>query len=297
MKQSRLTWRMVSALAAVGWCVSGQAATLAEIKARGYMVVAVAAEPSAFATMRNGKRTGFDADLLNKLRQASPFEIREKPMPDGALAASLQNGEADAAAASVEISPARQQILDFAPPVAESTLYYLKCHDDRMINSVGDLGGRRLGIRSGSASFLALTEVEHNLAKAGNKPLGQITQYASDAEAYKALENQKIDYVINDIADLAALAKGKPKSFAVGQPVAHKSYVAWAVAKNNGELGDYLKSFMLLERANGDLAALQQKWLGRRFADMPDSVAARDWWAGRADRPAVFPIPTLRDPD
>jgi polar amino acid transport system substrate-binding protein len=297
MTKSRLVGRVLPVLLAAGWSACGQAASLAEIKARGYMVVAVAAETSPFATVQNGKRKGFDADLLDKLRHAAPVEIREKPMPAAALAASLQSGEVDAIATSLEISPARQQILDFAPPVAESTLYYLKRRDDSAIRSLGDLGGKQLGLRKGSATFLALTEVEHNLAKAGNKPLGTPIEYPSDADSYHALETRKIDYVIGDIDDLAEIAKSKPKVFAVGQPVAHKNFVAWAVAKNNNELGDFLKTFMLQERSSGDLATLQQKWLGWRFAELPDSVSAQDWWTNRQDKPAVFPIPTLRDPD
>jgi polar amino acid transport system substrate-binding protein len=297
MTQIRLAWLVLPVLMAAGSSGSGQAATLAEIKARGYMVVAVAAETSPFATVQNGKRTGFDADLLDKLRHAVPFEIREKQVPAAALAASLQHGEVDVVATSLEISPARQQVLDFAPPLAESTLYYLTRHGDPAIKTLGDLGGRQLGIRKGSATFLALTEVEHNLAKTGNKPLGKPTEYASDAESYQALTEKKVDFVINDIDDLAELAKSKPKDFAVGQPVAHKTYVAWAVAKDNGELADLLKGFVQQQRSNGDLAKLQQKWLGWRFADLPDSVAAQDWWTARQDKPAVFPIPSLRDPD
>ena len=297
MTKIRRAWLVLPVLLAAGWGASGQAASLAEIKARGYMVVAVAAETSPFATIQNGKRTGFDADLLDRLRHAAPFEIRERPVPAASLAASLQSGEIDAIATSLEISPARQQILDFAPPVAESTLYYLKRHNDTAIKSLGDLGGRKLGLRKGSATFLALTEVEHNLAKTGNKPLGTPTEYPSDTDTYRALETRKIDYVIGDIDDLAEIAKSKPKAFAVGQPVAHRNFVAWAVAKHNEALADFLKTFMLHERTSGDLATLQQKWLGWRFADLPDSVSAQDWWTNRQDKPAVFPIPTLRDPD
>jgi polar amino acid transport system substrate-binding protein len=297
MKQTHTAWRTLSLLAVAGWSVAGQAATLDEIKQRGYMVVAVAAEASPFATVKDGKRTGFDAALLDKLRHAAPFEIRERSVPAATLAATVQSGQADAVAASLEITPTRQQSLDFAPPIAEATLYYLTRSNDRIIKSIGDLGGRPLGARTGSAGFLALTELEHDLAKASNKPLGKPTEYVNDADAAQALESRKIDYFVDDIADLAEIAQRKPKLFAIGQPVGHKSYVAWAVAKNNGELADFLKGFVLQERSDGDLDALQQKYLGRRFADLPDGVTAQDWWTARTDRPAVFPIPTLRDPD
>ena len=106
-----------------------------------------------------------------------------------------------------------------------------------------------------------------------------------------------VDYVINDIADLAQIVKKQPAAFAVGQPVAHQTYVAWAVAKDNADLAALLKNFMLQERSSGDLANLQQKWLGWRFADLPASVSVQDWWTNRSDRPSEFPIPTPKDPD
>jgi len=289
--------RALSLLLLAGWTASAHAATLAEIRQRGYMVVAISDAASPFAVTTRGKRAGFDAELLDRLRRTVPFEIRLKTVPEESLTASLLSGDADAVATSLEITADRQKAADFAPPVAEATLYYLKRRGDSRVNSVNDLGGRNLGIRTDSESVLGLTELEHQLAKAGNKPLGATTEYPSDAQAYRALAEQRVDYVINDIADLAQTVKKQPAAFAVGQPVAHQTYVAWAVAKDNADLAALLKNFMLQERSSGDLANLQQKWLGWRFADLPASVSVQDWWTNRSDRPSEFPIPTPKDPD
>jgi len=296
MKRPRVPWQALLVLAATGWTVSVHAATLAEIRQRGYMVVAVGAETSPFAILQSGKRTGFDPALLDRLRQSAGFEIREKLVPASALTTTLLAGEVDVIATSLEISPDREAALAFAPPVAESTLYYLKRRDDETIKALADLGGRRLGIRSGSASLQALSEIEHNLAKAGNKPLGAIVDFADDAKAYRGLKTGKVDYVVNDIVDLAELAESNPGSFAVGQPIGHRRYVAWAVAKGNSDLASFLNAFVLAERNNGELAALQQAWLGRRFPDLPDS-AAPERWAVRNERTAGVPAPDFREPD
>jgi hypothetical protein len=58
-----------------------------------------------------------------------------------------------------------------------------------------------------------------------------------------------------------------------------------------------LEAFVLTERSNGNLAALQQTWLGRRFPDLPDRVTAAERWAVRNDRTAGAPAPDLREPD
>ena len=291
MTEKRRALAAASALVLATVVSGAQAATLDEIKQRGFMLVGVASDPTPYATAQKGKRIGLDAELLDRLRKTVKFEIREQPMPAAALTGALKDGKVDAVAASLAVTPGRLEALDFAPPVAEATLYYVKRADDKTITGLGDLGGRPLGIRTGSAAFLGLSEIEHGLAKAANKPLGKPTEFASDAEALDALQAKKVDYVVDDIAELAEAAKAKPKLYAVGQPVAHKSYAAWAVAKGNTDLAALLKDFMLKQREKNGLAALQQKYLGWKFTDLPDSATAQDWWSARQDKPAVFPIP------
>jgi polar amino acid transport system substrate-binding protein len=296
MSRRKLSGAAAAALAIAGACGTGQAATLQEIKQRGYMVVAVAADSSPYASIAGGQRKGFDVELLAKLKHAAPFEIREKLVPAASLANSLRSGDVDAVVSSIEITPVRQQSLAFTPPFAEATLYYLKRGDDKSINSVGDLNSRPLGIRTGSASFAALSEIEHNIVKASNKPIGKPLEFATDAEADQALETRKIDYIVDNVADLTDLAKNKRKLVAIGDAVAHKTYVAWAVAKDNADLSVYLDDFALKTRDGGKLETLQQKYLGRRFADLPATVTAETWWTARKDHP-VLPIPAQRDPD
>ena len=284
----------VVALATVA--TAAQVATLAEIRQRGYMVVAVAPETSPFDALENGKPSGFDAELLEKLRRSAPFELRQQIVPARDLAARLKSGEIDLAARCMEVTQARQASIAFGPPLAETTLYYLKRSDDDRIRSLADLGGKRFGIIASETNIQTLAEVEHHLAKA-NAKLGEAMRYDSAADAYAALASGRVDYVINEIADLAAVAKREPGAFTIGAPVARKTYAAWAVAKGNDALAAFMKDLLAQERANGDLAALQQKWLGRSFPDLPDSVVAQDWWTARDDRPAVLPIPSRKDPD
>jgi polar amino acid transport system substrate-binding protein len=296
MSGINVTRLALSVAALATFAAAAQAASLAEIKQRGYMVVAVSPEASPFDAIENGKPSGFDAELLETLRRSAPFELREQIVPARDLAAGLQNGAIDLAARSITVTPARQASVAFGPPLAETTLYYLKRRDDDRIHALADLGGRRFGVIAGEATVQALAEVEHHLAKAGGR-LGDAVRFDSDAEAYGALASGRVDYVIDEIDDLAAAARREPDAFAIGAPVAQKTYAAWAVAKGNDALAAFVTELLTRERRNGDLAALQQKWLGRSFPDLPDSVVAQDWWTVRDDRPAVLPIPSRKDPD
>src|ERR1700726_4415182 len=62
-------------------CSTAHGATLAEIKARGYMVVATEDDYKPFEFVADGKPTGFDNEMLAELRKVVPFEIRQEIIP------------------------------------------------------------------------------------------------------------------------------------------------------------------------------------------------------------------------
>jgi polar amino acid transport system substrate-binding protein len=81
----------------------------------------------------------------------------------------------------------------------------------------------------------------------------------------------QLDYVINTIINLRSLAADKPDVFEIGQAVSGRTVPAWAVAKGNTQLLALIDDFLKEQKKNGNLSALQQKWLGQSFPDLPDS--------------------------
>src|ERR1700742_2986273 len=69
------------------------AATLAEIKQRGYLIAAVSDQASPFVAIDGSQRTGFDPTLLEKLKQALSVDIRVKPAPAATFLTMLQHGD------------------------------------------------------------------------------------------------------------------------------------------------------------------------------------------------------------
>jgi polar amino acid transport system substrate-binding protein len=269
---------------------SADAATLAEIKARGWLAVSIAADAPPWAVQEGGTVVGFDRDLLDRFAATVPFEIRITPVPVGRVDRELREGRADLVAGGIEITVSRATFMRFGPPLAEITRYDVIRKGDRRIRSVADLGGLRFGTKSDSASFLALTELEHRIAKAGGR-LGQPVEFATDAEAAAALGAGKIAYMVGDLVSLARIIAAEPGRFQLGQSVAHQAYAAWAVAPGDEDLAKLIDEFVADQRRSGALAALQQNRLGRSFPDLPATAEAADWWTERPDKPAVVPIP------
>ncbi|MCJ2065221.1 transporter substrate-binding domain-containing protein [Methylobacterium sp. J-088] len=254
----------------LGGTALSSAASLDAIKARGTMVVATEDSYKPFEYVENGKPMGLDHALLALLRKDVPFRIDQQIIPWTGLLAGVATGKYDVALTAAVITPDRIQSLAFTMPIAEATQYYVVRADETRIKGVPDLAGKAVGVQSGGASYAALADLEPTLAKTGGK-LGKVVQYTSLPDAYQDLANGRLDYVINGVVNLVSLTKDQPKRFRMGEAVGAPTYAAWAVAKGNDGLLDDLNRFMAKVRASGELYALQEKWLGRAFRDMPSA--------------------------
>ena len=272
---SRSTSRRVllgalAATAALPWLgIRTRAAGMEEIKKRG-LVVATEDDFRPFEFVKDGKPTGFDNELVDELRKYAPFPIKQEILPWTGLLAGVSTGKYDVAITAAIITKERKQSLDFTSPIADATHYYVKRKSDTSIKSIKDLNGKTCGVQAGSALLGRLPELKTMIEKEGGK-MGKIVEYTSYPEAYQDLALGRTDYVVNTIINIKALVAEKPNVFETGQPVSGKSFPAWAVAKGNKELLEYLNGFIAKMKETGKFAELQKKWFGEAFPDLPVS--------------------------
>jgi polar amino acid transport system substrate-binding protein len=258
----------IAQVAMFGFATTASSATLDEIKKRGYMVVATEDDFRPFEFVKDGKPTGFDNELVDALKKYAPFEIRQEILPWTGILAGVSTGKYDIAITAAIITKERTQSLEFTSPIADATHFYLKRKNDPSIKSVKDLNGKTVGVQAGSALLGRLPELDAALKKDGGK-LGKVVEYTSYPEAYQDLALGRTDYVVNTIINLKTVVAEKPDVFELGQAVSGKSYPAWAIKKGNTELLGYMNEFIAKEKANGVMPALQNKWFGQAFPDLP----------------------------
>ncbi len=270
LKFSRRTLLAVVALplaiSALG--VSAQAASFDEIKKRGYLIVATEDDFRPFEFVKDGTPTGFDNEMIADLRKYAPFEIRQEILPWTGILAGVSTGKYDVAITAAIITKERKKSLDFTSPIADATHYYVKRKGDDSIKSVKDLSGKTVGVQAGSALLARLPELDATLQKDGGK-LGKIVEYTSYPDAYQDLALGRTDYVVNTVINLQTLVAEKPAVFELGQAVSGKSFPAWAVAKDNASLVEFLNGFIAKQKETGRFAELQKKWFGQSFPDLP----------------------------
>ena len=64
-----------------GWPSGASAASLEDIKKRGYMIVATEDDYPPFEYVVDGKPMGYDHELLAVLRKSAGFEVRQEILP------------------------------------------------------------------------------------------------------------------------------------------------------------------------------------------------------------------------
>lgn len=258
----------IMTFSALGAFNPAAAASLDDIKKRGYMLVATEDDYQPFEYIVNGKPTGYDQDLMEAMEPTLPFHVRQDIIPWTGILPGVTTGKYDLAVTAILVTAARMQVLDFCSPVAESVDYYLKRTKDGSISSVKDLSGKPLGVEAGSAMLKLLPELDAMLKATGGS-LGKVVQYQSYPEAYQDLALGRVDYVVNTLLSLQSVATARPNVFAVGQAVSKPVYIAWAVQKGNTGLRDLINAQLAAAKKNGTMAKLQQKYFGLTFKDLP----------------------------
>jgi len=246
LKRATMIAAMVAPVAIVGLVTTSSAATLDEIKKRGYMIVATEDDFRPFEFVKDGKPTGFDNELVDVLKKYATFEIRQEILPWTGILAGVSTGKYDIAITAAIITKERTQSLEFTSPIADATHYYLKRKNDTSIKSIKDLSGKTVGVQAGSALLGRLPELAAMLEKGGGK-MGKVVEYTSYPEAYQDLALGRTDYVVNTVINLKAVVAEKPDVFEIGQAVSGKSYPAWAIKKGNTELLAYMNEFIAKE--------------------------------------------------
>jgi len=249
-----------------------QAASLEEVKARGYIAVATEDDFKPFEFVENGTPTGFDTELLGMVKKKISIDIKQDIMPWPGILPGITTGKYEAAVTAVLVTSERKGTFDFTTPVAESTTYFAT-KKGSSIKSSDDLVGKVVGAQTGSAMLGDLKALDAELKKKhGGSGIKEIVEYQSYPEAYQDVGNGRLDAVANTQINLNSLIQTRPDMFVLGGKVGNPVYIAWALKKGNTGVQQLLNGALLDLRKSGAMYQLQKKWFGATFEAMPQSV-------------------------
>jgi len=190
---------------------------------------------------------GYDLDMLKDLQGILGFTIDSgavQAMDYSALTTSVAEGKLDLAAAALCATDERKKVMDFSQTYCDSgQMVMVNKKDDKGIKSVDDLAGKTVAVEKGTASHMY---AQKNLSKSTIVVNDTITT------AYEALEQQKVDALIQDGPGCAFYIKTtKGTSLETVGKEFNQGQAPYAIAYN--------KDFKYQKQFNAALKMLQDK--------------------------------------
>ncbi|CAN7735860.1 transporter substrate-binding domain-containing protein [Phyllobacterium sp. LjRoot231] len=214
--------------------------------------------PSGFRTPDN-KPSGFDVVYCEDMAKALgvELEIVETPSPDRIPA--LVSDRIDVLVASTSNTPKRALTVAFSQPYMNYTTSVIT-RKNTGITKFDDLKGKKLGGVTGTT-----TEQQLNKSIAEWKDPGTTyTGYASDTEAFLALQQGKIDALLQATAVYATLAASGqfPDFISAGEAPVPPDVVAMAVKRNDQEFLNWVKLFVWNQVISGRYQEVYNQFFG-----------------------------------
>jgi membrane-bound lytic murein transglycosylase MltF len=204
----------------------------------------------------NGVPRGFEHDLLKQFetfhnRSTKRGEVRIPvifiPVRFDQLLPMLREGRGDVAAGLLTITDARRQRVAFTLPYVRNVSEVVVAHADApLVNSVEELGGRKVHVLRGSSFAERLRELNRGMWRSG-RPRIRIVEMPSDTTTEDLLEMVNAGIVQYAMADdyMGRLwAKVLPSLRVLDVRLSEGNDIAWAVRHNNPRLLRALNDFI-----------------------------------------------------
>lgn len=255
MKRVALLSVLLIAVLAVGTAFG--AGTLDKVKARGVWITGVKADFPPFGYIDDrGQHVGFDIDLARELGRVilgSPEKVRLVTVTSANRIPMLQTDQVDTVIASMTITQARREVVDFATSYFCSGHLILTKSANTAITKFSDLNGRKVATVQGATGD-RVTQLQ--------APQAQRITFGQNSEALLALKDGRADAFVQDDVLLLAYAKQDPSLKVVGWPPVMPGPYGIAVRKGDKDLLGVINVALAQLRAKGVYGRLVDKWFG-----------------------------------
>jgi polar amino acid transport system substrate-binding protein len=252
-------------LAAAGLARIARAVTPDEIKKKGKLIVGIQGDnvPWGFVNS-SGQVEGIDADVSKLYAQELGVTVEYVPLEVANRIPALTAGRVDVLFATMAMLPERAKAVQFSKPYVANTIV-LVAPKTAEIKTNADMGKFVIGVPRGAAQDNDVTK---------NAPAGTtIRRYDGDAATIQALVSGQVQAVGGNIFYAKRLNEAKPNTYE-DKLTFSRIYNGACTRLGEKEINASINSFIDKIKANGELAKIQQKWMGSSFLDFPASIDA-----------------------
>ena len=220
----------------------------------GTIRLAISVDGKPLLYQRGDYITGFEMDLLTLWGQKYGYNFDIEVVPFESIIAGISSGKYDMGASALNITPEREESVDFSDPYASfDVVVVTKGSNNREISALEDLAGGKVAVLTGS---IWDGVAEQYLPDTTRKHFSSITDMTL------ALTQGKVDAILgDDTFYISALWENVP--FAKLEETIGTINCGFILAKDtyDAELLEQLNAFIAKAKADGTIDLLKDKWL------------------------------------
>lgn len=236
---------------------------LGQIRAAGAIRIGVKADSPPFGVETRGMRQGFDIDVAQSLARRLGVEPVFVTVTSAERIPKIASGEVDIVVASMTQTRGRERQVDFSIPYFEDGPAIL-VRTGGGITSYLQLGGRKLGVATGSSTAAAIAKVA---------PEAELVELPAIRDLLPALDAGTVDAVASDYLILVGLARasGKGRSYTIaGGRIVSEPY-GIALPSDQSALRDAVNEALMAMWEDGEWSRIADTWFGANGA-MPATI-------------------------
>ncbi len=202
----------------------------------------------------NGKRTGFDIELMEAIAKNMGKQIEWVDIDFKGLIPGLMSKRFDMAVSAIYITDERKKVVDFTDPYYAGGLVAMVKDNNAAIKKLADLDGKKVSVQVGTKSVSYLAE---------KFPKVQRVEVEKNQEMFNLV----------DIGRADAAVTGKPAAFqyvrtrgglrVLDEPLTTEEY-GMALRKDTPELTKAVNASIAKLKADGTYAAIVKKWFSNK---------------------------------
>ncbi len=272
---------LLAAMLTLGASGLAQADTLAEIKASGKMTVGIDPTfPPYEYTNDKGEIIGYSVSIMQSVAKDLGVKLDFQKTAFNGIIPGLISGSFNAEGSSLNVNAERAKKVLFTVPYSKTVNGILIRKDEAgkfsaKPLSIESLAGLRGAAKSTSVPEQLLKTFNETLKSKGLKPIEIISVDTLD-QTVSTLMTKRADFVIDDIAVLAPVAKKYPAKLSQVGEVGPSQWMAWATRKDDVALNKAISDHILAMQKSGELAKLQQQYLGTTIVVPADNFIPQE---------------------
>ncbi len=233
--------------------VAGCGSSGATIKS-GQLQMGSDTEFPPFESMEGNKAVGFDVDLATAIAKKLGVQLNVITTAWDGIIPGLKTNKYDIIMSAMTITPDRKKEINFSSPYIDSD-QSIAVVKGSPIKTQADLKGKVVGVQIDTTGQFKAEEIQ----KAGG--LKEIQKFDTTMVAFEALEQGKIDAIINDYPVSQYVSQTRGKTQVITKIKTNEQY-GIGVNKDNTELLKKINSALSELKDDGTYTTIYKKWFG-----------------------------------